>query len=61
MPNDSEEYRRECEARYVMKMGDERRNTYYQGVLQKRGKAKANELIDDVNRIRKKEKANVEM
>ncbi|SOD42397.1 DUF7696 family protein [Nitrosovibrio sp. Nv4] len=51
--NDSEQHRRECEARYVMKMDDTRRQTYYEGVLKHRGKAKANELIDDVNAMRK--------
>ena len=55
----SEEYRRACEVRYVAKLPVEKRREFYQGVLKHRGKEKANQLIDDVNQLRRKERANV--
>jgi hypothetical protein len=39
-----------------MKLTDTRRQAYYQGVFDKRGKVAANELIDEVNRMRKQVK-----
>lgn len=51
--NNSEEFRRECEARRVLKMGDEQRKSYYEGVLKHRGRERTNQLICDVNRMRR--------
>ena len=56
--NNSEEFRRACEVRYVAKMPDEKRREFYQGVLKHRGKEKANQLIGDVNQLRRKERVN---
>ena len=55
--NNTEQYRRECEVRYVAKMPDEKRREFYQGVLKHRGKEAANQLIDDVNQLRRRERA----
>lgn len=49
----SEEFRRECEARRVLKMGDEQRKSYYEGVLKNRGRERTNQLIGDVNAMRR--------
>ncbi|ODT75468.1 MAG: hypothetical protein ABS69_10660 [Nitrosomonadales bacterium SCN 54-20] len=57
--NATEEYRHACETRYVAAMPDEKRREFYEGVLKHRGKEKANQLIDDVNQLRRKERANV--
>jgi hypothetical protein len=51
--NNSEQHRRDCEARHVLKMNDTDRQEYYKGVIAKRGRVKVNELIDDVNRMRR--------
>lgn len=51
-PSD-EEFRRQCEARYVMKMNDERRKSFYEGVFKNRGRERAQQLVDDVNQMRK--------
>ena len=51
--NNSEQHRRACEARHVLEMNDIDRQEYYKGVMAKRGRVKANELIDDVNRMRR--------
>lgn len=56
--NNSEQYRRECEVRYVAKMPDEKRREFYEGVLKHRGKEKANQLIEDVNQLMRKERVN---
>lgn len=60
MNDDTEQHRRECEARYVLTMDDARRNEFYKGVLAKRGQEKANQLVDDVNRMRRKERKAVD-
>lgn len=55
-PNDgpidtySEEWRRICEARHVMKLEKEKRREYYQKVAENRGREAAQELKDEVNR-----------
>ena len=48
--NTSEQYRKECEARQVLKWGREKRKEYYQGVKFNRGEAAKNELIAEVRR-----------
>lgn len=52
-PNNSESFRRETEARHVLKMPDEKRQEYYQGVLKHRGQAGVDYLIAEVKRQRK--------
>jgi len=47
---DSEEWRRICEARYVMKMSDGKRREYYDGVFEKRKQKGLDDLINEVNR-----------
>jgi len=54
--NNTEQYRRDCEARYVLKMSDARRKEFYEGALKHRGKEKVNQLINDVNQLRRKMK-----
>lgn len=56
MPNDSEQYRMECEARHVMEMSKEQRQEYYKGVQEKRGRDPMLELFDEVKRQSGKEK-----
>lgn len=51
--NNSEQYRRECEARHVMKMPEEKRMEYYRGVLKNRGQNGVDYLIAEVKRQRK--------
>lgn len=51
--NNSEAFRRECEARQVLKMPDDKRQEYYQGVLKHRGQAGVDYLIAEVKRQRK--------
>lgn len=46
----SEQHRRECEARYLMKLSLEARREYYAHVREKRGKPAMRELIAEVNR-----------
>jgi len=46
----TEAWRRECEARHVMKLPLEARRTYYAGVREKRGEPSMAELIAEVNR-----------
>jgi hypothetical protein len=48
--NDSEEFRRQCEARYVIKMDKERRKAHYIGVEKKRGRAAMLELWEEAKR-----------
>lgn len=45
----SEQHRRECEARYVMKLSLEQRRAYYLAIREKRGEAAARELVAEVN------------
>lgn len=52
-PNNSESFRREAEARHVLKMPDEKRQEYYQGVLKHRGQSGVDYLITEVKRQRK--------
>lgn len=52
MKND-EQHRRECEARYALKMDDQKRQAYYQGVKDKRGEKAIDELLTEVKRQRK--------
>lgn len=49
----SEQHRRACEARYVLKMPDDKRQAYYQGVLEKRGQKGVDELIAEVKKQRR--------
>lgn len=51
--NNSEQYRRECEARQVMKMPDDKRQEYYRGVLAHRKQKGVDYLIAEVKRQRK--------
>ena len=51
--NNSEQYRRECEARYALKLPDDKRQEYYRGVLKHRGQAGVDYLLDEVKRQRK--------
>lgn len=48
--NNSPEFKRECEARFVMKMTHEKRREYYSGVLRERKQKGLDELINEVNR-----------
>src|SRR5687768_3118187 len=43
--NNSEEFRRQCEARYCLKMTTERRQAHYQGVKENRGQKGLDDLI----------------
>lgn len=58
MTASDEQHRRECEARHVLKMSDDRRQEFYEGALKHRGREKVNQLIDDVNQLRRRERAN---
>ena len=51
--NNTEQFRRECEARFVLKMSDGKRQAYYRGVEAKRGTDAAHELVAEVKRQRK--------
>ena len=51
--NNTEQFRKECEARFVLKMSDGKRQAYYRGVEEKRGSAAAHELVAEVKRQRK--------
>ena len=55
MRND-EQHRRECEARHVLTMDKDRRDAFYQGVFDKRGREAVNQLIEDVNKMRREAK-----
>jgi len=46
----TEAWRRECEARHVMRLPLEARRTYYAGVREKRGEPAMAELVAEVNR-----------
>lgn len=58
--NNSPEFRRQCEARYVAKMSKDQREEFYKGVLKERGREAANLLIADVNKMRKERKSKTE-
>lgn len=45
---DLEKHRRECEARYVVKLEELARHGYYEGVWKSRGEAATKLLIQDV-------------
>jgi hypothetical protein len=47
----SDEHRRDCEARTVMRWPREARANFYRQVRERRGEARAQQLIDDVNRL----------
>lgn len=53
MNNSEEDFRRQCEARKVLTMDHERRQAYYQGVLEKRKQKGVDELIAEVKRQRR--------
>lgn len=57
----SEEFRRECEARHVLKYPKEQRDAYYTGVQKIRGQKAADELVAEVKKQRnlQKEQAGV--
>ena len=42
--DNSPEFRRQCEARFVLKMSDWERESYFKGVQEKRGERGLNEL-----------------
>lgn len=48
--NNSPEFRRECEARYVLKMDPDKREEFYRGARIKRGPNAVNELIKEVKK-----------
>lgn len=48
--NDSPEFRRECEAREVMKWPKEQRVAHYQAIKEIRGQKAADELVAEVKR-----------
>jgi hypothetical protein len=48
--NDSEEFRRQCEAREIIKWDKERRQAHYIGVEKKRGRAAMLELWEEAKR-----------
>lgn len=50
----SPEWRRECLAKYVLAMDKERREEFYKGMVEKSGKLAVNQLIDDVNKLKRK-------
>lgn len=53
-PTWTEQHRRECEARQVMKLSHDERRAYYLAVRVKRGEDAARELVTEVNRQWKK-------
>ena len=56
MISSDEQHRRECEARHALKMPDDKRQAYYQGVLEKRGQKGVDELIAEVKKQRRAER-----
>ena len=46
----SEEWRRECEARWVLTHDADWRQEYYKGVAKHRGESAAKQLVEDVKR-----------
>ena len=49
-PNNTEQHRRECEARMVMRWTREHRQEYYKGVQSKRGQKATDELVAEVKK-----------
>lgn len=49
-PNNSPEWRRECEAREIMKWSPHRRTGHYDAIKHTRGAKARDELIAEVNR-----------
>ena len=49
-PNNSESFRREAEARHVLKLPDDKRQEYYRGVLRERKQAGLDYLVSEVKR-----------
>ena len=48
--NNSEQHRRECEARHVLKQSDDQRQEYYKGVQSKRGQKGIDDLLNEVKK-----------
>lgn len=48
--NNSEEHRRACEAREVLKMSEDKRQEYYEGVKKHRGQRGVDYLAEEVTR-----------
>lgn len=57
--NNTETFRREAEARHVLKMPDDKREEYYEGVRFHRKQAGLDYLVAEVNRQRAIEAGNV--
>ena len=57
--NATEQYRRECEARHVLKMPDDKREEYYKGVQGYRKQVGLDYLVAEVNRQREIEARNL--
>jgi len=55
MNTSTEQFRRECEARHVLKMSDDKRQEYYKGVQAKRGQKGIDELLTEVKKQRRLE------
>lgn len=53
IPDDSPAFRRECFARKVLSMDKDRREDFYKGMLKERGQVAVNQLISDVNKLKK--------
>jgi hypothetical protein len=51
--NNTEQYRRECEARRVIQMSDAQREAHYHGCRAKRGQPKLDELLKEVKKQRR--------
>jgi hypothetical protein len=58
LPDDTEEFRRQCEARYVIKMDKERRQAHYIAVEKKRGRVAMLELWEEAKRQAREEASN---
>ena len=55
MDTASEDFRRACEARWVLAHPDEWRQAYYADVAKARGEAAARQLVEDVKAERKRD------
>lgn len=51
MDTNSEAWRAECEARWVMRLPKEERQAYYAMVKERRGEAAAQRLVADVRKL----------
>lgn len=49
-PNNSPDFRRECEAREIMKWELQKRQAHYAAIREKRGELAAKELINEVKK-----------